>query len=112
MERPTARDFDKGDIKTAFDAINRRNEYCDALNKYIDHLDQQQVKKLNIDDVSNCLHENQALDEIMNEGDIIHIVSNTEGKLFCSMTGKGFCPYEKQGGECIMEDPCKNHTTK
>ena len=32
----------------------------------------------------------------------IHDVSNTEGKLFCSMAGKGVCPYEKQGGECIM----------
>ena len=26
----------------------------------------------------------------------IHIVSNTEGKLFCSMAGKGVCPYEKR----------------
>ena len=42
----------------------------------------------------------------------IHNVSNTEGKLFCSMAGKGVCPYEKECGECIMKDPCKNHTIK
>ena len=42
----------------------------------------------------------------------IHGVSDTEGKLFCSLEDEGFCPYEKEGGECMMKDPCINHTTK
>ena len=26
----------------------------------------------------------------------------------CSMSGQGFCPYEKDGGECIVEGNCTN----
>ena len=26
----------------------------------------------------------------------------------CSMSGQGFCPYEKNGGECIVEGNCTN----
>ena len=36
----------------------------------------------------------------------------SEAELFCSMEGKGFCPYEKENGECMMKSPCRNHTTK
>ena len=51
MQRPTAKDFDKGYIKSAYDAINKRDELIKALDRYIDHLEKKQVKKLNIDDV-------------------------------------------------------------
>ena len=53
MKRPTARDFDKGDIRTTYDAINKRDELIKALENYIDYLEQDKVKTLNIDDVSN-----------------------------------------------------------
>ena len=33
-------------------------------------------------------------------------------QLFCSMVGKGFCPYESKDGKCTMLDKCVNHTTK
>lgn len=33
-------------------------------------------------------------------------------EFFCSMSGKGFCPYEEENGKCTMKEPCKNHTTK
>jgi hypothetical protein len=52
MERPTAKDFDKGDIISTYDAINKRDELIKALENYIDYLELNQVKKLNIDDVS------------------------------------------------------------
>lgn len=33
-------------------------------------------------------------------------------QLFCSMAGKGFCPYEYENGKCKVEGKCTNHTTK
>tara|TARA_R110000751_G_scaffold206469_1_gene310482 strand:- start:857 stop:1096 length:240 start_codon:yes stop_codon:yes gene_type:complete len=63
MKRPTAKDFDKGYIKSAYDAINKRDELIKALDRYIDHLEQQQVKKLNIVDVSKKFNENDMLKE-------------------------------------------------
>ena len=39
------------------------------------------------------------------------VVGQSE-QLFCSMAGKGFCPYESKDGKCTMLDKCVNHTTK
>jgi hypothetical protein len=41
----------------------------------------------------------------------INVVGRSE-QLFCSMAGKGFCPYEYENGKCKVEGKCTNHTTK
>ena len=42
----------------------------------------------------------------------IPVVMQQSGQLFCSMAGKGFCPYEYENGKCNVEGKCTNHTTK
>lgn len=42
----------------------------------------------------------------------IHGVIGRSEQLFCSMAGKGFCPYEYENGKCKLEGKCTNHTTK
>ena len=42
----------------------------------------------------------------------IPVVMQQSGQLFCSMAGKGFCPYEYENGKCKVEGKCTNHTTK
>ena len=42
----------------------------------------------------------------------IPVVMQQSEQLFCSMAGKGFCPYEYDNGKCKVEGKCTNHTTK
>lgn len=49
---------------------------------------------------------NEAQQQLLN----ISVVMQSE-QLFCSMAGKGFCPYEYENGKCKVEK-CTNHTTK
>ena len=42
----------------------------------------------------------------------IPIVIRQGKQLFCSMAGKGFCPYEYENGKCNVEGKCINHITK
>ena len=51
---------------------------------------------------------NEAQQQLLN----IPVVMQQSEQLFCSMTGKGFCPYEYENGKCKVEGKCTNHTTK
>ena len=51
---------------------------------------------------------NEAQQRLLN----IPVVMQQSEQLFCSMAGKGFCPYEYKNGRCIVECKCTNHTTK
>ena len=51
---------------------------------------------------------NEAQQQLLN----IPVVMQQSGQLFCSMAGKGFCPYEYENGKCNVEGKCANHTTK
>jgi hypothetical protein len=42
---------------------------------------------------------NEAQRQLLN----IPVVMQQSGQLFCSMAGKGFCPYEYENGKCKVE---------
>lgn len=37
---------------------------------------------------------------------------STNDQKYCSMVGKGFCPYEYEDGKCKVDCKCVNHITK
>lgn len=39
-------------------------------------------------------------------------LKSTSDQKYCSMVGKGFCPYEYEDGKCKVECKCVNHITK
>lgn len=51
---------------------------------------------------------NEAQQQALRKTDVV----GRSEQLFCSMAGKGFCPYEGKDGKCTMLDKCVNHTTK
>ena len=56
--------------------------------------------------------EHKAIVEVLTEQLRKHAVVGRSEQLFCSMAGKGFCPYEYENGKCKVECKCTNHTTK
>lgn len=46
--------------------------------------------------------------QLLNKND----VTLESGQLYCSMVGKGFCPYEHDNGKCKIEGNCTNHIRK
>ena len=42
---------------------------------------------------------NEAQQQLLN----IPVVMQQSGQLFCSMAGKGFCPYEYENGKCNVQ---------
>lgn len=39
-------------------------------------------------------------------------LKSTSDQKYCSMVGKGFCPYEYEDGKCKADCKCVNHITK
>jgi hypothetical protein len=79
------------------------------LQEVVEKIAYQQFGAEQIDDL--CAKIGILNDYVQEQLRLFAVVGRSE-QLFCSMAGKGFCPYEYENGKCKVEGKCTNHTTK